>query len=467
MLNKLRLKLTFNFFISTFTLILIVGSGSYYVLQNYLLAEIDLALAHGMAGQFLLYNFEFPQSLTDAEEEWVQQQARLTSNISTESIGNFPNPNLLVGLVEEAEEEGEDIFQELSEHGYGTQQISIFTMPLDDRGKLIFNPNPYPLPMAPDKDGYLTSLKNGYDVRTIKLASGQQVRLLTYITVDGKNPAAFQLGRIMVEQVDVLNQLFFGILVIGSLSLFLLGLGSWRLAGSSLRPAQIAMDQQQAFIANASHELRTPLTLIRASTEMAIRKTKDKNILGLLNDVIDESDYMKYLVNDLLLLSRMDAHKIELSQSNFNIPDLFDGISKQVNNLAKDKNIKIIYQPISISILADETRLKQVLLILLSNAITYTPNNGEIMLSAVMENQEIIILVKDNGEGISAEHLPHIFDRFYQAKASFSSKHRGNGLGLSIAKTLIELHQGKIIAESEVDIGTAISIILPNSIIEN
>ena len=465
MLNRLRWKLTFSYIIATLALILLVGGGSYYVLQNYLKSEVDLTLAHGMAGQFMLFGFDLPNRLEEAEEEWINKQARLTSNAAS------ANPSLAEELAssenndnerdEDEHNEQENEASELQEHGYGSQLISIFTMPLSSTGNLIFNPNPYPLPMPPDQDAFDSAVENGFDVRTVHLPDGKRVRLLTYLTGVQEVPAAFQLGRILVDQDLVLRQLLIGILTISSISLVVVGFGSWQLAGGSIKPAQIAMDQQQAFVANASHELRTPLTLIRASTEMALRKNPDVSIHGLLQDVISEADYMNRLVDDLLLLSRLDAQQIQLEFTQVDLGTLVTETAGLAKRMAAEKEITIQADILNKNISADITRLRQVLLILLNNAINYTPDGGKIHLSCLEQKRHILIRVQDNGEGIAPEHLPFIFDRFYQAKANFNKEQRSNGLGLSIAKNLISLHQGQITAESELGKGTTITVQLP------
>ena len=457
MLKLLRWKLTFTYIGASLALILLIGGGSYYVLERYLRSEVDLSLRYGMVGQFQLFGIEMPGSLEDAELKWAAQQPGSSLNIVPINIG--------AGLAQPAEDDegdsDESYLHELEEHGYGSQLISIFTMPLDAAGNVIFNPNPYPLPMTPDQDAFTAALENGSDFRTVNLPTGERVRLLTYRTGSQDSPAAFQLGRVLVEQELVLRNLLFGILTIGGISMVIVGLGSWLLAGRTILPAQTGMDQQQAFVANASHELRTPLTLIRASTEMSLRKSKNAEVNQLLQNVIDEADYMNRLVDDLLLLTRLDAEQIKLDIQPIDITELLTEAARMVESFAVNKEISIKIDQINKTLQADEIRIRQVLLIILDNAINYTSDGGKILLSAREQGGQIIIEVEDNGKGISPVHLPKIFERFYQAEANFNSNQRSNGLGLSIAKNLIELHHGQITAKSIVGKGTTITIQLP------
>lgn len=138
------------------------------------------------------------------------------------------------------------------------------------------------------------------------MSNDVRVRLLTYET--GLNvPVVIQVGRQLSDQDRVLDQYLTGLLILGSIASLLLAFVSWWLAGRSLVPAQKAFDQQQNFVSNASHELRTPLTLMRATAEFGLRTQPAQEQGQVLQDIINETDYMNYLVDDLLLLSRLDA----------------------------------------------------------------------------------------------------------------------------------------------------------------
>ena len=140
-------------------------------------------------------------------------------------------------------------------------------MPLDSEGTLIFNPNPFDPPMLPDQNAISNAAANDFDLRTVSLADGTSVRLLTYKLSDQTGIEILQLGKPIEDQLKILNQFLEGLLIIGSASILMLGLGSWWLAGRMLASAQKAWDSQQQFVANASHELRAPLTLIRAGSD--------------------------------------------------------------------------------------------------------------------------------------------------------------------------------------------------------
>jgi signal transduction histidine kinase len=258
-----------------------------------------------------------------------------------------------------------------------------------------------------------------------------------------------------------LNQFLGRLALLGGTCGIILGLGSWWLSGRSLGPAQNAWDQQQVFISNASHELRTPLTLIRASAEYGLLTHPDSEQKSLLEDILDECDHMNRLVEDLLLLSRADTHRLKLNREKIDLEDLLTEISIQVAKLAGEKKIHVALREAGGTILGDQVRVRQILLILLDNAIRFTPTGGEIGLESRQNGKTVTIQVEDSGSGIAPEHLPHVFERFYQAGGGNTDEDRNNGLGLPIAKSLVEGMGGTIRLESEEGKGTRVSIAFP------
>jgi signal transduction histidine kinase len=260
-----------------------------------------------------------------------------------------------------------------------------------------------------------------------------------------------------------LGQLLTGLLTLGATSILLLGAASWWLAGRSLLPAQKAWDQQQTFVANAGHELRTPLTLIRAGVEVAMRNQTGGEQKALFKDILQECDHMARLVEDLLLLSRLDSGRLQLEHQLIVLPDFLPEILRQVERLAEKREIHVSLNQAQGKVWGDPTRLRQVLLILLDNALRYTHAGGHIQVAAQLQGQMVHIIVTDDGYGIPAEHLPHVFERFYQVENTRTDEPRGNGLGLSIAKALVEAQGGTIHLESRVGEGTQVILALPDA----
>ncbi|MBT7188608.1 MAG: sensor histidine kinase, partial [Anaerolineae bacterium] len=176
----------------------------------------------------------------------------------------------------------------------------------------------------------------------------------------------------------------------------------------------------------------------------------------------EEANRLTRLVGDLLLLAQAETGNIPLQKEKLELDSLLFEVLQEMHVLAEGK-IKIKLTEIDqIQILGDRDRLKQVLLNLISNAVQYTPEGGEIFLSLSKKKKKACLLIQDTGPGIPAEDLPHIFERFYRTEKSRTrSKNAGFGLGLSIAYWIIEKHKGKINVKSTEGQGTSFEILLP------
>ena len=193
-----------------------------------------------------------------------------------------------------------------------------------------------------------------------------------------------QTGRLLSDQDRALKDYLIFLVLLGSSTAVLLTFVSWWLAGRSLGPAQKAWDQQQTFVSNASHELRTPLTLIRASADYGLRARSPEEQSGLLQDILNECDYMDHLVDDLLLLSRLDAQRLKLQLESVSLADLFAETVRQVNKLADTNKVSIVVGADTGYVQADAARLRQVLLIILDNALRFTPAGGSVRVETLL-----------------------------------------------------------------------------------
>jgi signal transduction histidine kinase len=234
--------------------------------------------------------------------------------------------------------------------------------------------------------------------------------------------------------------------------------GSWVVAGRSIHPVQEAMERQQEFVANASHELRTPLTLIRGTAELAVRDARDRKMKTALGEIVQDTDYMSGMVEDLLLLSRIDSGALKFNREPFAVQEVLEEIEIKAKKLLEGKGIRLSTQSESLTALGDGQRMRQVLWILVDNAAEHNSTNGEILLKAEMVGKNVKVSVCDNGRGIPEEHIRQVFDRFYQADDRADRK--GAGLGLSLAKALVEGMGGRIELKSKVGKGTRVNIYL-------
>lgn len=215
------------------------------------------------------------------------------------------------------------------------------------------------------------------------------------------------------------------------------------------------------FISSISHELRTPLTSIKGwAITLQTDEIKENPLLRDGLYIIEkESDRLSNMVDELLEFSKYVSGRITLEKTEVNIKDIVDYIGKQLSPRAKDKNIQFkVHQEANLPIIiADESRIKQVLINLIDNAIKFTPDEGNVSLIVTREEENILIKVKDTGCGISEEDLPHIMEKFYKGKGSKSH----TGLGLSICNEIVKLHGGFIKIESKENKGTTIAVYLP------
>jgi signal transduction histidine kinase len=458
MFRGLRLRLTLLYLLAALALIVLVGGGTYRLLAYYFQTTTDSALQHKMALEFRALGAPLPSELAAADEAWYANR-KLLPPLSLPPTGVAPSGGEGNQDHELAEQSGES-----AEEAYNGELASIFVLPLNADGQLLFNPNPFAPPLPANAPAAAAALAQGSDWRTVRSKTGTRVRLLTYRLAVSGGPAVLQVGRALADQDRLLNQLLLGLLSLGGISAVLLGAASWWLAGRSLAPAQQAWERQQAFVANASHELRTPLTLLRASAEVAQRglpEPDDRRLL--LADVLQETDHMSRLVDDLLLLSRLDAGRLMLERKAIALPELLADVQRQMGRLADERHVQLTVAEASGAAWGDPTRVRQVLLILLDNALRHTPAGGSIRLAAQPQGRHALIRVADTGAGIAPEHLSRVFERFYRADSARSSEGGGSGLGLAIARALVEAQHGHIRIESRVGQGTCVEVGLPGA----
>lgn len=365
------------------------------------------------------------------------------------------------------------------------------------------------LPLSPVG---LTAIQEGR--AWIEVADIENGRLLIYnlpVRQDGQIRGVLQLGRSLADY-DQAQGTLGRILFTGSLAALAVAFASgWMLAGIALRPIhqitrtaraigqlrdfsqrvpysgpsdeigelawtfnamleelqaaymqlEHAFQAQRRFVADASHELRTPLTTMRGNLELLRREPPipPEDQQEVLEDLIAECDRLIRLVNDLLALARAEAGQ-PVRREPVPLHPLLSELGRQARRLARGQSIEILETP-EASVLADPDLLKQVLLILLDNAIRYTPPAGRITLRARAEEASIALEVQDTGPGIPPEILPHIFERFYRGDPARTGG--GVGLGLSIARALVEAMGGTIEVESRVGSGSTFRIRLPRS----
>ena len=248
------------------------------------------------------------------------------------------------------------------------------------------------------------------------------------------------------------NQMILSLIYINIVVLVAGGLGAYFLARRTLRPIEKAHEAQSRFTSDASHELRTPLAAMKTELEVNLRDPKLEigEARELLESNLEEVNKLIQLSEMLLHLSRLDHHKLEVENVDF--PTLLEEVLKRYPK--EKKRFQITSRKKAVT-LANEAAMNELVSILVENAIKYSPAKSPIEIRIFQQRGQVGFEIKNSGKTIPADKLPRLFDRFYRADVSrTNSSENGYGLGLSIAKRIVDIHHGEITVESSDDITT-------------
>jgi signal transduction histidine kinase len=242
-------------------------------------------------------------------------------------------------------------------------------------------------------------------------------------------------------------------------------LGGLFMAGRAVRPVRESFERQRAFVADASHELKTPLTLIRADAEVLLYRGRlNEEDQKLVEHALAETDRMGAVLSDLLLVARLDAGKLEVSEKPFDLAAALSEEAERFGARAAAKEVRLdVLAPGELPARGDAKRTGQILAVLLDNAVRFTPPGGCIAVTGRSRDRWAEATVTDTGPGISPKHLSRVFDRFYRAEAARtrSEARGGTGLGLAIARELARAQGGDLTAESAKNEGATFCLRLP------
>ena len=270
--------------------------------------------------------------------------------------------------------------------------------------------------------------------------------------------------RALPEDIEATRNQILKILVYANTAILVFSASTgYFLAGRTLKPIEKALDDQKRFVADASHELKTPLTALITSLEVTLdnKKLDVRKARVAIANSLEEALGLKHLTNDLLLLAKNQENG-NSSYEQVDIKGLLDKVTRRFAPIAKKKRVDFKTKSENTVIEANKDSIEKLLSILIDNAIKYSKEKGKVSVKITQLKNSIKIVVKDTGVGIDTDDLTHIWDRFYRAEKSRSKKiAEGYGLGLSIAKKIVDQHAGSIKVESKVNKGSKFIVTLP------
>lgn len=301
---------------------------------------------------------------------------------------------------------------------------------------------------------YFTTLSDKYNYRGINYK------------VKGQNNSSVYL-QVLVNidsEIEILDNFTKSLTFCLFVSIILSAIASYILSRMTLKPIVESWKKQTEFVQNASHELRTPLTIIKSMQELLLESPNSKIVDKFedINIIIDETNRLSKLIEDLMTLSMSDTNKMNLSKDKIDINELIKEVSQNYIEYAtlesKTITLNLNYNK---EITVDKNKIHELLIILLDNSIKYTEFGDKIIISVVEKENKCLIEIKDTGIGVDEEDLKYIFNRFYRADKARTRKTGGSGLGLSIASSIVLSHGGNISVEKNKPKGLIISIKLP------
>jgi len=310
-----------------------------------------------------------------------------------------------------------------------------------------------------NRSAILAALAHGSDLRTV------EHRGFTFRIYSQKLHArrlrghafAVQVARDLEPEEDALHGLLRNMLLGAVVCVAVAAVGGWFLAGKSLEPVAAAFVRQQTFVADASHELRTPLAVIRANAEFLQQEQPGSEEAA---EILAETDRLTSLVEAMLALARGQGGAS--AESRLDLGELVTASAQALRPLAGERKVALdVSVAHGMEVRGNADQLHQLVLILVDNALRYTPEGGKVTVDARRIDGSAVVAVSDTGIGIDPDALEHVFERFYRADEARTRAFGGSGLGLSIAEQLVTEHGGRIAAESTPGRGSTFTVSLP------
>jgi two-component system sensor histidine kinase CiaH len=348
---------------------------------------------------------------------------------------------------------------------FGGGSAATFAFVVGPTGQ-VFGP-PQDLPNGLPNDASVDAARaSGVDVRTSEI-QGVPIRVRSEEVQAGGGSFVVQVVQDRTSEQKTLDVMLLVLLVGGGIALIAATAVGALYARRALVPIrqsldaqQVALQRQREFAADASHELRTPLTVIRTSVEHLQRHPQSPvaDVGTALDDVSAEVGHLTAIVEDLLLLARSDSGAVELERVTLDLGDVAADAMPSLTQLAAARDVQIVLDPEPAPVVGDPARLRQLVVILADNAVRHSPPGATATVRVRRDRSQALLVVEDEGPGIRAEDLPHIFDRFWRAPGAPEG---GTGLGLAIGEWITRRHGGTIGVESRSPTGSRFIVRLP------
>lgn len=297
-------------------------------------------------------------------------------------------------------------------------------------------------------------IKRSFQMAEIRLRTQNDTLLPKQLALQLLDRDLERAERAVVIRLTIID----GIVILAS------GIAAYILAGKTLAPIEESLEEQKRFTSDAGHELKTPLTSLRTELEVAIRdkrltlKDTRKLLASNLEDVIS----LQNLSENLMKLNRYSQSQNGQVFEKLNTKEIVGDALKKVLPMAKKRKIKVLKHVTDLDVLGERQSLIELFTILLDNAIKYSPENSSVTISSSKSRRKLIFEVRDRGVGIAKEDIPHLFDRFFRSDSSRNKTNaEGYGLGLAIAREIVERHKGEIFVKSKLAKGSTFTVTLP------
>jgi signal transduction histidine kinase len=350
---------------------------------------------------------------------------------------------------------------------FGGGASGTFALIANDQGQAVgpgsfFIPSEFPIEVGID-----AARTRGLDVRTL-VVDGTPIRVRTEKADSDIGTVYIQVIQDRTAEQQTLDAIL-RVLILGGAVVVLVAAAFGAVYArralvpirESLESQRAALRRQREFAADASHELRTPLTVIRSSVEH-LRRSKGTadtpTTAEALDDIDAEVGHLTALVEDLLLLARSDSGAITLARLPVDLGDVAADGAGALTKLATERGVSLGLDPEPAIVRGDQARLRQLIVILVDNAVRHTPRGGSVRVLVRGDRQEAILEVDDDGPGIRPEDMPRVFERFWRAPGAAAG---GTGLGLAIAKSIVDLHDGRITVANRAEGGARFTVRLP------